>query len=94
MKHTSILFTGLVLLLLSSGSGYSDNPKNLEGEENEWICEGYCFLGGDVPTDPFQPISATGATEQEARDNIDCGPYTETGITCRKASKASTRALN
>lgn len=51
---------------------------------NHWVCEGYCFLGGDTPTNPFQPVSSSGATEQEARDNIDCGPYTETGIVCRQ----------
>lgn len=58
---------------------------------SNWICEGYCFLGGDVPTNPFQPVSSSGATEQEARDNIDCGPYIETGIVCRVESESLTR---
>ena len=49
----------------------------------KWSCSGYCFLGGDIPTNPWQPVSSVGATEQEARDNIDCGPYQEMGITCK-----------
>lgn len=63
--------------------GFSMENQVSEQEVSKWLCEGYCFLGGDVPTNPFQPVSATGATEQEARDNIDCGPYEETGISCR-----------
>ena len=62
---------------------FSHEYSNLEQDASLWLCEGYCFLGGDVPTDPFQPVSATGATEQEARDNIDCGSHEETGISCR-----------
>jgi len=49
-----------------------------------WRCEGYCFLGGDTPTNPWQPVSSEGSTEQEARDNIDCGAYEEVGINCRQ----------
>jgi hypothetical protein len=63
--------------------GFYDGIQVEEQDSSKWLCEGYCFLGGDVPTNPWQPVSATGATEQEARDNIDCGPYEETGISCR-----------
>jgi len=64
--------------------GFSSENQTYDQDTAKWLCEGYCFLGGDVPTNPFQPVSATGATEQEARDNIDCGPYQETGISCRQ----------
>jgi hypothetical protein len=50
----------------------------------KWRCEGYCLLGSDLPTNPWQPVASEGATEQEARDNIDCGAYEEVGITCRQ----------
>ena len=49
-----------------------------------WECSGWCFMGGDYPTNPWIPVSSTGATEDEARDNIDCGIYQEAGISCRK----------
>ncbi|NBX76913.1 MAG: hypothetical protein EBQ92_10200 [Proteobacteria bacterium] len=53
-------------------------------EKSKWSCSGYCFLGGDTPTNPWVPVSSEGATEQDARDNIDCGPYQEVGITCEE----------
>jgi hypothetical protein len=53
--------------------------------EEQWSCSGWCLLGADTPTNPWIPVSSTGATEQEARDNIDCGIYEEVGITCRQA---------
>lgn len=52
--------------------------------DSQWSCSGYCFLNGDTATDPWQPVYSEGATEQEARDNIDCGPYEEVNITCRE----------
>ena len=52
--------------------------------EDEWSCSGWCFMGGDTPTNPWIPVSSTGATEQEARDNINCGMYEEAGISCRQ----------
>jgi hypothetical protein len=52
-------------------------------EEEEWSCSGWCLLGADTPTNPWIPVSSTGATEQEARDNIDCGIYEEVAISCR-----------
>lgn len=57
----------------------------VETEAGEfWHCSGYCFMGGDTATNPWVPVSATGADETEARDNIDCGPFIEVGISCRK----------
>lgn len=53
-------------------------------EDESWECSGWCFMGGDYPTNPWIPVSSTGATEDEARDNIDCGMYQEAGISCRK----------
>lgn len=49
-----------------------------------WECSGWCFMGGDYPTNPWIPVSSSGATEDEARDNIDCGMYQEAGISCRR----------
>lgn len=75
----------VMLFLVAStvlGSSVAEESQPLEA--SKWVCEGYCFLGGDVPTNPFQPVIAYGNTEQEARDNIDCGAYTETGIACRQ----------
>jgi len=73
--------TALVLPTLISAQvlAHEDSPT-----ANKWSCSGYCFLGGDLPTNPWQPVSSEGATEQEARDNIDCGPYEEVGITCHE----------
>lgn len=75
-----LLIVGVVFFSLG---GFSFFHESSESEGSYWRCEGYCFLGGDVPTNPFQPVSATGATEEEARENIDCGPYQETDISCR-----------
>jgi len=55
---------------------------NFETNESKWVCSGYCFLGGDLPTNPWRPISSEGATEQEARDNLDCDPYMQSGVGC------------
>lgn len=75
-----------LVFLTTSLFGYSNHP-NLENEKSPyWVCDGYCFLGGDVPVNPFQPVSSSGATEQEARENIDCGPYQETGIVCKEVA--------
>jgi hypothetical protein len=49
-----------------------------------WICRGYCFMGGDTPTNPWIPVSSEGSSEQEARDNIDCGRFEEVNIRCTK----------
>ncbi len=54
--------------------------------EEEWSCSGWCFMGGDYPTNPWIPVSSTGATEDEARDNIDCGMYQEAGISCKRVA--------
>ena len=55
-----------------------------ENKAELWSCRGYCFMGGDTPTNPWIPVSSTGASEEEARDNIDCGPFVEVEISCRK----------
>ena len=57
------------------------HPKNEKA--SYWVCDGYCFLA-DVPVGNFQPVSSIGATEKEARENIDCGQYQETGIVCEE----------
>ena len=59
----------------------ADDPCNTE---EHWICRGYCFMGGDTPTNPWIPVSSEGSSEQEARDNIDCGRFEEVSITCSK----------
>ncbi len=48
-----------------------------------WSCSGYCFMGGDTATNPWIPVSGSGASEEDARDAIDCGAFVEVGITCR-----------
>jgi hypothetical protein len=53
-------------------------------KEESWQCSGWRFMGGDYPTNPWIPVGSTGSTEQEARDNIDCGMYQEAGISCRR----------
>lgn len=60
---------------------------NLSWSEEKWECHGYCFLGGDCPTNPWQPVGSSGASEQEARDNIDCGSFEEVNITCSKTNQ-------
>ncbi len=83
-----IKFVGLLYLTLSSILfGFSGPEESDCSNDSTWICEGYCFLVGDLPTNLFQPVSATGATEQEAQDKSDCGPYQETGISCRKVEE-------
>jgi hypothetical protein len=83
MKFHNIIFR--ILLPLAAGS-YS--MHTMAGEqstmEEQWSCSGWCFMGGDTPTNPWIPVSSSGSTEQEARDNIDCGMYQEAGISCRK----------
>lgn len=39
-----------------------------------------------VSFDDPSRFSSTGATEEEARENIDCGPYEETGIVCKEVT--------
>lgn len=49
-----------------------------------WICRGYCLMGADTPTNPWIPVRSEGSSEQEARDNIDCGRFEEVNISCIK----------
>jgi hypothetical protein len=76
LRLTAIILTTLISTQVFAEEGRFNN--------SQWSCSGYCFLGGDTPTNPWQPVYSEGATEQEARDNIDCGPYEEVGITCRE----------
>ena len=79
-------FVGIVFLSVAfSASAYASSCDDGETEEL-WSCNGYCFMGGDTPTNPWLPVSSTGSSEQEARDNIDCGQFVEVGITCQKVS--------
>lgn len=74
------LLTYLASLIFSlTGNAAEENPP-----EEQWSCSGWCFMGGDTPTNPWIPVSSSGSSEQEARDNIDCGMYQEAGISCRK----------
>ncbi len=81
-KSTSIKVIYLALTIFNispSLNGADESPQ-----EDQWSCSGWCFMGGDTPTNPWIPVSSSGSTEQEARDNIDCGMYEEAGISCRK----------
>ena len=69
-------------LLPTVASRADDTPETAE----LWSCSGYCFMGGDTPTNPWIPVSSSGASEEEARNNIDCGSFVEVGITCRKVT--------
>jgi hypothetical protein len=73
----------VVTAVASSGSVLSAQGEDLAQTAELWLCSGYCFMGGDTATNPWVPVSANGASEQEARDNIDCGPFVEVGISCR-----------
>jgi|LakMenEpi03Aug12_release.lakeMendotaPanAssembly.Ray.scaffolds.fasta_scaffold409957_2 hypothetical protein len=79
------LFVFLALFIGANISWSEDIAHSLLQEK--WECHGYCFLGGDCPTNPWQPVSSSGSSEQEARDNIDCGSFEEANITCEKVSK-------
>lgn len=78
-------FVGFFLFSLM---GFSEEGllanDSFSSEKRSWTCDGYCFLGGDMPGNPFRPISSTGATEEEARHNLDCDPYYQTGVTCKE----------
>jgi len=83
MKFFLFWFMSISSATLLGEIGESDISS---GSNRHWVCNGYCFLGGDTPVNPFQPVSSTGATEEEARENIDCGPYQETGIVCKEVN--------
>lgn len=84
-----IMLTGTrsshLLLIASLFSQASFADKQPEPAQ-EWECRGYCYYGGDAPTSPLVPVAARGATEEEARNNIDCDGFEEVDITCALVS--------
>ncbi len=81
-------FHNIIVRILLPMAAWNFSIIAMAGEqttmEEQWSCSGWCLLGADTPTNPWIPVSSTGATEQEARDNIDCGIYDEGGISCRR----------
>ena len=77
--NKTILLAGFVALI-SSARGLAEEFRETE---ELWSCSGYCYMVGDTATNPWIPVSSSGASEDEARENIDCGQFVETGITCR-----------
>lgn len=81
MNHSiAKIFITAAALNTTAYAELQSEPKDV------WQCDGYCYYGGDAPTSPFVPVGSQGATEQEARDNIDCNGFEEVDITCRKIS--------
>jgi len=83
IKH-SVFLISICLLRLDSVVADNYNPESIE---ESWCCSGYCFLGGDVPTNPFKEFGVCGATEREARNQIPCSPYDQMGVTCSKENR-------
>lgn len=81
MKSWLLLMMSAFVAMVAESRVFADEQPEMA---ELWSCSGYCFMGGDTPTNPWIPVSATGSSEQEARDKIDWGQFIEVDITCRK----------
>jgi hypothetical protein len=73
------IFIASFVTVISSARGHA---AGLFDTEDLWSCSGYCFTGGDSAGNQWIPVGSYGSTEEEARENIDCGQFFEEGITC------------
>jgi hypothetical protein len=81
----------LIVLCFLGMTTIAAETYSAETTEESWCCTGYCFLGGDVPTNPFKEFGVCGATEREARASIPCSPYDQNGVVCSQETEDESR---